>query len=154
MNTAISLSDLHILLVEPSETQQKIISKLLNNNHVKDVEISSNVTSAKASIAKHQPDLVISAMYFEDGTGMDLFQSIREDSETEHLPCMLVSSEFRVADLRYLKDRTKEHFSTLNFQKVKTGVEVSVNAWRVRYYDAQRELPQCDFPEPVKLVLT
>lgn len=64
-----------------------------------------------------------------------------------------ISNEFKVADLRYFKDRTKEHFSTLNFQKVKTGLEVSVRAWCVRDYNTKEGLPQCDFPEPVKFVL-
>lgn len=65
-----------------------------------------------------------------------------------------VSTEFRMSDLRYLKDRTKEHFSTLNFQKVDNKLEVSVRAWCVRDYLASEGLPRCDFPEPVKFVLT
>ena len=65
-----------------------------------------------------------------------------------------VSSEFKITDFRYFKDRTKEHFSTLNFRRVKTGIEVSVQAWCVRDYDVQTGLPQCNFPAPVKLVLT
>ena len=80
------------------------------------------MASARAAIARHQPDLVISAMYFEDGTGMDLFQHIRGDSSTEHLPCMLVSSEFRVEKLEEFKQAgvvaiLPKPFETMHLQR-------------------------------------
>ena len=103
MHNYIGLSDLTILLVEPSETQQKIISNLLTQHHVKFVESVSTITQANAFIERHQPDLVISAMYFEDGTGLELFQKLKNDPATDTIPCMLVSSEFRAEKLEEFK---------------------------------------------------
>lgn len=64
-----------------------------------------------------------------------------------------VSTEFKMADFRYLKDRTKEHFSTLNFKKTSEGLVVSVRAWCVRDYEPREGLPKCDFPQPVTFTL-
>lgn len=64
-----------------------------------------------------------------------------------------VSTEFSMSDIRYLKDRTKEHFKTLNFQKKDGGVEVKVRAWCVRHIDEKTGLPREDFKEPVTLFL-
>ena len=47
----------------------------------------------KESMATHTPDLVISSMYFDDMTGIDLVKSIRNTPETEAIPYMLISSE-------------------------------------------------------------
>lgn len=65
----------------------------------------------------------------------------------------VVSSEFDLTDLRYLKERTKEHFTTLNFQKVGNAIEVKVMPWRVRDVTRDTGLPRQDFPEPVKFKL-
>lgn len=64
-----------------------------------------------------------------------------------------VSTEFSVSDIRYLKERTKEHFKTLNFQKRDGGIEVKVRAWCVRHIDEKTGLAREDFNEPITLFL-
>lgn len=103
MATSIALTDLNILLVEPSDTQKKIINKHLKESCVNYIENASNLAQAKAAIDAHQPDLVISAMYFEDGTGLELFHAIKTRDETESIPCMLISSEYRPEKLEEFK---------------------------------------------------
>jgi two-component system chemotaxis response regulator CheY len=99
----ISLSDLNILLVEPSDTQRKIISSLLIKADVGEIDAVSNVAEAKSALKSHGSDVIVSAMYFEDGTGLDLLKSIKESTETASIPFMLVSSENKVAKLEEFK---------------------------------------------------
>ncbi|UAA40131.1 response regulator [Paraneptunicella aestuarii] len=99
----VTLSDLNILLVEPSDTQRKIISTLLLKENVGEIDVVSNVADAKTALRSHGADLVVSAMYFEDGTGLDLLQHIKNDPEMSSTPFMLVSSETKVSKLEEFK---------------------------------------------------
>ncbi|GAB3032530.1 response regulator [Bowmanella dokdonensis] len=99
----ISRSELNILLVEPSDTQRKIITGMLAREDIGQIESAGSVKTALDIIHKHGVDLVVSAMYFEDGTGLDLLKAIKQNSKTQSLPFMLVSSEFRPAKLEEFK---------------------------------------------------
>ncbi|MCC2615198.1 response regulator [Aestuariibacter halophilus] len=99
----IALSELNILLVEPSDTQRKIISSLLIKENVGEIDAVSTIAEAKSALRSHSSDLVVSAMYFEDGTGLDLLQTMKESEETDSIPFMLVSSENRVSKLEEFK---------------------------------------------------
>lgn len=52
-----------------------------------------NGTDALDKICNFLPDLVISAMYLPDMTGIDLVHALRNDPKLETVPFMLVSSE-------------------------------------------------------------
>lgn len=97
------ISDLHILLVEPSDTQAKIISSLLTKEDVNGVDIVKNVAQAKASIDKHNIDLVVSTMYLADGTGLDIITYLKNNTNTASTPFMLVSSETSIQRLEHFK---------------------------------------------------
>lgn len=99
----LSLSDLNILLVEPSDTQRKIISSVLLQQNVASIEGVANLAEARQTLIKHTPDLVISAMYFKDGSGLDLLKEIKNSGENEGIPFMLVSSEDSVSRLEEFK---------------------------------------------------
>jgi len=99
----LSISDLNILLVEPSDTQRKIITSLLLKENVKEIDAVSTVAEASAGLKSLSADLVVSAMYFEDGTGLDLLKKIKEDKNLAATPFMLVSSENRLAKLEEFK---------------------------------------------------
>ena len=96
----ITLDQLHVLLVEPSSTQQRIIINHLNGFGVMQID---KVTTGRAALETMNPDmhdLVISAMHLEDMTGTELVQNMRMDTRTRELPFMLVSSE---TNFRYLE---------------------------------------------------
>lgn len=93
MSDLTAIANLSILLVEPSEVQQKIIIKSLLESGVKQVETASTQTQALSLLASYHPDLVISSMYLSDGTADSLLQEIRSNPITEHQPFMLISSE-------------------------------------------------------------
>lgn len=99
----LAISDLHILLVEPSDTQAKIIKGLLTREDVHGVDIVKNVAQAKAEIAKHTVDVVVSAMYLADGSGLDILESLKNNSSTSNVPFMLVSSETSLPKLEKFK---------------------------------------------------
>ncbi|SDH62052.1 hypothetical protein SAMN04488136_1222 [Vibrio xiamenensis] len=65
-----------------------------------------------------------------------------------------VSTEFKLFDLRYLRERTKEHFMTLRFNKMDSGeLTVEVRAWLCREQRSANGLPKEDWKKPVKLIL-
>ncbi|WP_218354561.1 response regulator [Alteromonas lipotrueiana] len=99
----LSISDLHIVLVEPSDTQRKIITTLLLKEKVKEIDSVANLAEARGAIRAHGADLIISSMYFEDGTASELLTFIKENPGFESIPFMLVSSENRLNKLEELK---------------------------------------------------
>jgi two-component system chemotaxis response regulator CheY len=99
----IALSEISIILVEPSDTQRKIIIKQLATADVLKVEAVGSVKEAIDVISKHGADLVVSAMYFEDGTGLDIIKTIKNSETLAAIPFMLVSSENRTEKLEEFK---------------------------------------------------
>lgn len=99
----LSPADLNILIVEPSLTQRNVILKELQNEGVSSVDVCGCKTDALNKIHAVRPDLVISSLHFEDGTGLDLLRAIRSDAEMDDLPFMLVSSETRRNQLEEFK---------------------------------------------------
>lgn len=87
------ISELSIVLVEPSHAQCRIISRMLEDAGAKDVRWFSGGDEALQAISHLMPDLVISAMYLPDMTGADLVYAIRREPRFEQIMFMLVSSE-------------------------------------------------------------
>jgi len=92
----IQLQDLTVVLVEPSQTQQKLITRYLNEQGVRYISYFTEGTTALQAIERDLPDLVISALYMPDMTGTDLVSSIRQNPKLEKLVFMLISSETRM----------------------------------------------------------
>jgi two-component system chemotaxis response regulator CheY len=88
-----SLSDLYVLLVEPSAMQAKIILKELTAAGIEHINVLADGQSTLDSMASHHPDLVISAMYLPDITASELVQQMRNNNELQHIAFMLISSE-------------------------------------------------------------
>ncbi len=94
-------SELQVFLVEPSKTQQHIIS-----NFLKEVGIVNIICCAKGEevfekFVVADPDLVISAMYLPDMTGCDLVNQLRQDDYD--MAFMLISSETNLSSLEPIK---------------------------------------------------
>ena len=92
--------DLHVSLVEPSTTQQKVIFGYLSICGVDKIELFSDGHSVLAAARKAKTDLVISAMHLPDMTGTELVQSMRGSNDLRDIPFMLISSETHI---RYLE---------------------------------------------------
>lgn len=99
----INTDDLHILLIEPSSTQRKIIMQQLSHEHVRAIDAVGTQAEAVAFLNRLRPDLVISSLYFEDGSADRLLQHIRATGSLSDLPFMLISSENRREQLEIFK---------------------------------------------------
>jgi len=95
----LKISDIVVLLVEPSATQQKIISKQLNQVGIENIIHKNNGQDTLDNLETLKPDVVISALYLPDMTGTDLVHRMRENEETSEMGFILISSETR---FRYL----------------------------------------------------
>lgn len=94
------LSELHVFLVEPSHTQQLIIGQHLADAGIHDVKFLSSGGEAFSELSHVLPDLIISAMYLPDMTGVDLLHAIRKDSASYEMAFLLISSE---TNIKYLE---------------------------------------------------
>ncbi len=91
--TTISIKELNILLVEPSNMQYRVIHDCLKRLGIQYVDHVQKGQQVIASMSKTLPDLVISAMYLPDMSGTDLVCKIRSDDDFKKIPFMLISSE-------------------------------------------------------------
>jgi len=89
----LTISDLNILIVEPSSVQAKIIRSHFQSAQVNNVDIVHNGAQALDFLSQTPPDLIVSALYLPDMTGTELVQSMRNNEELEKTPFMLISSE-------------------------------------------------------------
>lgn len=94
------VSDLLILLIEPSITQRKVIFSYLNDMGIENIDLVESGAQAFSQMEKVEPDLVISAMHLPDMTGTDLLLQMRDNENQAHIPFMLISSE---THYRYLE---------------------------------------------------
>ncbi|VAW70253.1 Chemotaxis regulator - transmits chemoreceptor signals to flagellar motor components CheY [hydrothermal vent metagenome] len=88
-----SLSDLSILMVEPSRSQAKFIHRELKKAGIINFEIAIDGESAIKNMSQFRPDLVISTMYLPEMTGAELLLKMRDDEELKDVAFMLISSE-------------------------------------------------------------
>lgn len=87
------ISDLHVILVEPSHTQSKIIIGELENAGIVNLSHVQRGYAALDEMCDFAPDLVISSMYLEDMTASDLVHEMRTDEDLHDVAFMLISSE-------------------------------------------------------------
>lgn len=95
----IPISDLAIVVVEPSTMQSHIIRDRLLEMDVKNVQFYHDGKTALDNIIQSVPDLVISSLYLPDMTGTELVLSLRHNDSLEAVPFMLISSETSFAGL-------------------------------------------------------
>ncbi len=88
-----NLSNLLVVLVEPSNLQRSIIRKHLANFEIDEVE-ECLCGQDSLDFMDHQiPDIVISAMHLPDMTGTDIVSKMREDDRLQKTTFLLISSE-------------------------------------------------------------
>lgn len=99
----LSTTDLSILLVEPSSMQSKVIIQHLHDEQVTNIQITANISETLSYLQGHVPDLIISALHYEDGYALELIKRIQSRSDWASIPFMLISSETRKAQLEEFK---------------------------------------------------
>lgn len=91
--SSINLSDLSILLIEPSAMQRKVILAHLIEEGVSKIDGVDTGEAALDLLQNYAPDLIISSMYLPDMTATDLLDIIRTTEQLTEINFMLVSSE-------------------------------------------------------------
>lgn len=92
-----------MILVEGSVPQSRIIVDRLHQVGAHQIEVAANGRLALELMRAHKPDLVLSAMYFDDMTGTELIEAMRSDNELADVPFMLISSEQRPRNLEPIR---------------------------------------------------
>ncbi len=93
------LEELHILLVEPSGAQQKIIEEQINSLGIKHVQMAKCGATAIEMMMEDPPDLVLSAMHLKDQTGAEMLGEMRVNHRLQKVAFILISSETRAQHL-------------------------------------------------------
>ncbi len=95
-----NLSDLRVLLVEPSHVQQRIVVQQLGGLGVWNVEAADGCEAAMQELDERGADVVVSALHMEGESGADLLVRMRRDERYRDVPFVLLSSE---RDVRLLE---------------------------------------------------
>ncbi len=94
------MTSLDLFLVEPSNTQQQIISMHLRECGIEAITCMNTGAEALSLLKKAKPDLIISSMYLPDMTGVELLHEIRRDNDCYDIAFLLISSE---TNIKYLE---------------------------------------------------
>jgi len=94
---SLNICDLSILLIEPSNTQLKVILHHLRSEGIVNIDGVGSGAEALAMLKSQRPDLIASSLYLPDMTAIELVERIRHDADEtlSHIPFMLISSESR-----------------------------------------------------------
>ncbi|EPJ45600.1 MAG: response regulator receiver protein [Osedax symbiont Rs1] len=95
-----NLSNLLVVLVEPSNLQRSIILKNLAKFEITEVEECTCGQDALDFMANQVPDIVMSSMHLPDMTGTDIVSKMRDDQRLQETTFILISSE---THYRYLE---------------------------------------------------
>ena len=98
-SSQVDISDLSILLVEPSSMQSKVIINHLTAEGILNIESANSGAGAIEILSEYQPDLVISSLYLPDMTATELVVQIKSTESLKDIPFMLISSETRFTAL-------------------------------------------------------
>ncbi|MFP8967841.1 response regulator [Pokkaliibacter sp. CJK22405] len=99
----LDLTQLAILLIEPSSLQRKLIKEALQDAGCTQVEAVEDLPQAIEIIERYPPDVVISALYLPSGTGTDLITDLRRRSGTDDVAFILISSESKLEHLEPIR---------------------------------------------------
>lgn len=91
-------SSLEVWLVEPSRMQAKVLQQHLQALGVQQVRTFSTLAEIGAAAMSEIPNVIISAMYLDDGSGDDLAAYLSRHPRGQSVFCFLVSSDAAVID--------------------------------------------------------
>jgi len=89
-------TDLQVILVEPSHTQQIIIKQYFTDLGITDIHSIESGKKALMCLQKGTADLIVSSMYLPDMTGSELLHTIRKGTDCADIAFILISSETNI----------------------------------------------------------
>jgi two-component system chemotaxis response regulator CheY len=90
-----SLADLAIILVEPSQMQAHLVTRMLEHQGIRKITTVDSAAAALAALKRESAKVVISSLYLPDQPGTELVAAMRANADFETVPFILVSSETR-----------------------------------------------------------
>ena len=99
----LTLANLSVLVVEPSQMQRRVITDALYQAGIVNISEAEKGEHALERIAFGDIDLMVSALYLPDMTGSDLILKIRSNEDADEIAFILVSSETRFEYLDPIK---------------------------------------------------
>lgn len=88
-NLLLSVQDL-ILIVEDNQSIREYIQSIFKNDHL--VITASSGKEGLEQAIQHLPDIIISDILMEDGTGLELCTSIKNNPSLGHIPVILLTA--------------------------------------------------------------
>lgn len=88
-------ADPSILLIEPSAMQAKVVTRAFRELGLERIRTFESGKAALQSMRDVRPEVVVSALYLPDMSGMDLVLAMREETDLAGIPFILISSETR-----------------------------------------------------------
>jgi len=99
----ITLSNLSVLVAEPSSMQRRVITDALYGAGINNITEVDSGADALDCTRQGDIDLLVSALYLPDMTGSDLIHDVRSDETTQDTAFVLISSESRFEYLDPIK---------------------------------------------------
>jgi serine/threonine protein kinase/CheY-like chemotaxis protein len=87
------------VVVEPSRVQAGFIRKYLEAQGVTVLEVVGTGADAAKAVAKHRPNVIVSAFHLPDATGLSLAKQVREDTTVRPPGFVLITSEAENEDV-------------------------------------------------------
>lgn len=101
------LTELVLVLVEPSRTQSSIFRSYLTNLGLLNVHSTGSGAQAVALVKQHRANAIISTMHLSDMTGVQLATLMREDAECANAGFVLMSSESDTSQAQAVLDNPR-----------------------------------------------
>lgn len=89
----LKVSDLDVLIADPSSTMQRMLARRVTAAGVRTVRHVGTIRDAMAEMMADCPHVVIGAFHFDDGTGAELVERMRDDARTSSVAFLCVTSE-------------------------------------------------------------
>lgn len=98
------LSNLSVLVVDPSRIQRTITARMLKGMSVSSVHGAESGAEALALCQKSPPDVVTTAFHLTDMTAPEFEAKLREVPELRDLKVLLISSEDKLDSINFVDD--------------------------------------------------
>jgi len=87
------IPDLDVVVADPSPTMQRMLARRIEAAGVRSIRRVHSVGTAMWEMIRSPPHVAIGAFHFDDGTGADLVEGMREADRTCNVPFLCVTSE-------------------------------------------------------------
>jgi two-component system chemotaxis response regulator CheY len=114
-----------VLVVDDSETMQRIVCKLLQSIGFENLECAGNGMEALQKLHEKKFGLVISDWYMEPMNGLLLTQRMRVESALRHIPVILISTAAKADNVIAAKEAGASAYIVKPFsaESLKTKIE-------------------------------